>query len=176
MVTTAVRTRQGVYYVENETVRALIVIVSEIGLALDRIHRCREALTNDLVHGLEAHALRVVQLALEDGSGSTLTNGHGLWNFYVYYGASGNGCVALPVESILTAIRESRWAFAAARSYHISLWMTAGTYVRAYDSRMPGYWVRQLPPGWETSAPSGASATRIGQFGWDPLSVSITRQ
>src|SRR5947209_7431487 len=110
-------TKNAIYYVENETIRGLIVIISAVGLSLSPLLSSKENLVKSMLYYLEENTLKVLQLAFQDRNRSSITNGYGIWNFHVRYNAFGIGAVELPVNRVVDEIHNNKWAFVNASSY-----------------------------------------------------------
>jgi hypothetical protein len=168
------RTKQAVYYVGNETIRSLIIIVSELKLNLKPLLDAKEPLVQLLLSHLQQGDLLVLQLVLLDSHSNAIRNGYGAWNFYVKYDAAGIGVIQLPVQAILADIRTNRLFLNHASNYKIYFWLRNGA-LRSEDIRAVGSVVTvcELPPHW----PNGKGGVHmVGSFGWDPLRVSIGRE
>jgi hypothetical protein len=179
---TSTRTKNAVYYVENETIRGLIVIISEIGLNLNPLLKDKENLTKSILLSLEQSTLKVLQLNFYDNNSNTINNGYGIWNFFVSYNASEGGIVELPVNKVVQEIRHNKWAFTAASSYKITLWIKSGTTSVANavgTTSRSAYSAAELPLNWGEGKRDGNSSSKniyVGSFGYNPIDVTIYRQ
>lgn len=161
---TIVATRNAINYVENEIIRGLMVIISDVGLSLNSLLDNKESLVTGILFHLERRTLRRVQVEFYDKNGNSLNNGFGKWKFIANYGSYGRGIVELPVGKVLEEIRRNRWVLLSASSYKITLWVDSGA---------------ELPPGWswgKDDKKGSTQSTFVGSFGWDPISMSIYRE
>jgi len=157
-------TQTAVNYVENETIRGLILVVSDVGLSLQPLYDIKETLVTAILFHLERKTLRRVQLEFRDRNGNALDNGFGVWKFNVSYDAYDQGIIEFPVKKVLDELHRNKLALAPASSYIITLWVESGS---------------ALPPGWSWSENKGnrkAHSTYVASYGWDPLGISIYRE
>lgn len=157
-------TKNAVYYVENETMRGLISIISQTGLSLEKLLEMKDSLVSALVFFLERRTLKALQLEFLDRYGNILTNGFGMWKFRVEYGFSGYGAIEFPVNKVLNELRNNPLALREAVQYDFTFIIPPGV---------------DLPDGWSwvngNQYRSQASA-HVASFGCDPLNVSISRE
>jgi len=161
---TTTATKNAINYLENETIRGLIIIITEVGLRLDVLHNMKDSLVDGMLFLLQRRTLKSVQLEFFDMSGRAITNGFGLWKFNVGYDTYGSGFVELPVRKIVDEIRRNKRALAYAKSYSILILVEPGA---------------ELPPSWswnENSRRYSTGGTFVASFGWDPLNASIHRE
>src|SRR6266700_951486 len=94
----SVRTKNAIYYVENEMIRGLMSVISQVGLSLSPLLDLKETLVTGIVFHLERRTLNAIRLEFHDSRGNTIANGFGLWLFEVNYSSSGNGIIEFPVN------------------------------------------------------------------------------
>jgi len=117
---THTETNTAIYYVGNQTLRGLFVIVTEVGLGVTPLLRIKEDLEQSLHFHLDHRSLRVLRLSFLDTAQNPLAGGFSIWDFFVKYGASGSDHLEFPVASVLDQIRSNRWAFANVASYRVT--------------------------------------------------------
>jgi hypothetical protein len=157
-------TKNAVYYVENETMRGLISIISQTGLSLEKLLGMKDMLVSALVFFLERRTLNVLQLEFLDRYGNILTNGFGVWKFRVEYGSSGSGVIAFPVNKVLAELRNNPLALREAVQYNFTFMIPPKA---------------ELPDGWSWGNGNqyrAQASTYVASFGYDPLNVSISRE
>lgn len=157
-------TKNAIYYVENETMRGLMSIISQVGLSLGKLLSMKDTFVTAIVFHLERNTLSSVRLEFLDTRGNVIANGFGLWEFKVSYGSSGNSIIEFPVQKVLSELRSNPYALQAAVDYAVTLMIPPGS---------------ELPPGWNWTSEkyhSSSQSKHIASFGYDPLNVSVHRE
>jgi hypothetical protein len=169
-----VGTKHAIYFVENETMRGLLIILSELRLSLTKLFEYKAMITEDIEFYLRWGKLQVVQLKLM-ANNKPMENGFGIWNFYVRYDAHGKGAVDFPVSKVVEEMRKNRHAFSSNLSYKVVLWVNQGALGPPLTTT-PTYAVCKLPEDWGSGASKESGPAYVGSYGFEALKVSIYRQ
>ena len=169
-----VGTKNAIYFIENETIRGLLIILSELGLSLTKLFEYKVMITQDMEFYLKWGKLQAVQLKLMINN-RPMENGFGVWNFYVKYNAEGKGAVDFPVSKVVEEMRKNRHAFTSNLSYKIVLWLKHGALVIPHIAS-PTYAVCELPEDWSSGTSKESGPAYVGSYGFEALKVSIYRQ
>lgn len=158
------RTKNAIFYLENEAVRGLMMIISAVGLSLKSLHETKESLVQGILFHLERGTLRAIRLQFLDVHGKVIENGFGVWRFDVSYEADGIGVIEFPVRKVVDEIQRNKLSLASAHSYEVILSIDA-------EAELPQGWCKRT-----NTRKNSPNSTFLDTYGWDSLRSSVHRE